>query len=122
MKISLTRRAAAPLTFEGELLAEVSSDDGAKDRFTVVAIFRRTDETEGWVLHTRGVSRLSDELELSDAVTCVLAEDVVRALMKSDSSSGTRRYYMTELGLELLAEAAEVDERLAVLAEVEDLV
>lgn len=122
-RYSLVRKAAEPLIFEGDKIASASSYEDGKLRWTVLELYRRTDAAEGWVLSSIGCSALRNELELCNAVACVLPEDVARALLKSDSSSGTRRYYLPTVGLELLDAAIAADPRLAVLSEaVEDLV
>lgn len=105
----LERVGAVDLVFTGEEIAEASSAEPGKPRWTELTLWRTA---KAWVIERRGHSVVPREVTLRDAVICLTPEAIVAALAKTDN--GHR--YLPTLAVELLEAAAEADERLRVVA------
>lgn len=107
----LQRQAAVDLVFDGELLADESSDDGERDRWQEVRIYRTT--TNRWVVERTGRSRVPGEVDLPQVTVCRTPDEVRQALTFSHTTTdGQRRRYVTDIGYDALNQAADLDPEL----------
>jgi len=92
-----------PLIFEGTRLASVSTANGSvKSRWTEIDLWRT--RAGVWVQHVRGCTRVRGEVTLHSATIFTTVEALITGLERNGSIS--------DLGWELLAIAADVDDKL----------
>lgn len=103
---TLERTDDIPLEFEGELVAEESSEDGTKPRWTVLRLYKVADH-RGYVVESLGVSTVPGEVTLRSATHCPTISDTIAKLRKSDASKGVRRSYLPDMAWDLLVSAHE---------------
>lgn len=110
----LERDGDRDLEFDGRLLATASSREDGRDRWTELRLYATA--TGGWVLHRLGQSSRPGETTRYSAKACVTVDDVYRALCSTGvrGDTGQQATYLTHLSREVLEDAAEVDDRLAV--------
>lgn len=110
-EVTLERHADVPLTFTGELIADVSSEDDGNDRWEEIRVWRTTSDRTPWVIQRVGKSRHPEEVDL---VHVFRATDVlnVRQRLKRQDTRDKQRWFLTDLALDALEEAAENDPRL----------
>lgn len=116
----LERVSAVDLVFEGELLAEVTTDEGSaaniarsrdgEDRWQEVRVYRT--DRDFWVVEHMGGSRVPGETARIRATACRSVDDVRRAITFTDRDDRTRRY-VTDLSFEAVSLASQADPRLA---------
>lgn len=102
----LPRPAAVDIAFEGELLADATSDEG-QDRWQEIRVYSTT--TDRWVVERVGRSRRRGEVDKPEAFVCD-SPDTVRAALQSKEPGRT---YLTNLAYDALTDAADKDPRLA---------
>lgn len=104
----LERVSAVDLSFDGELLAEATSDTGG-DRWQEVRIYRTV--SGQWVVERTGCSRVDGEVPRPRAQVCTSVEAVRRAVHFRQPGDPNREY-ITDVCYEALSAAALVDTRL----------
>lgn len=94
------------LEFDGELIAEADSDDGAKPRWQHLRLYR----VDGgkYVLERMGESRLPGEVCMRHVDEIPNAYQVRRRLERKRDDGGEK--YLTIIALDLLGQAAEHDQ------------
>lgn len=109
--VTLQRHADVPLSFEGELIAEVSSEEDGNDRWEELRIWRTSSDRVPWVVQRIGKSTRRDEVDVIHTFRCK-SELMVRNKLKKQDSRQRDRWYMTDLSIQALETAAEADPRL----------
>lgn len=100
----LQRHGELWLEFQGELIAEATSDDGEKTRWQTVRLYR-TDKGV-YVLERLGESRAPGEVTMRN-VDELRSAGAVRHRLERKRDDGSK--YLTIVALELLDAAADVD-------------
>jgi hypothetical protein len=112
----LDRHADLPLIFDGELIADVSTQEDGKRRrrWQEVRVYRTPGAvTSRWVVELTGCSRVRDEVPLIWAVRCATPQAVRLALTTKDKRPGREgRTYMSDACYQALDEAAAADPEL----------
>lgn len=103
MTVTLPRTNDLPLSFEGRLVAEVTSHTPGKERWTDLRLWQLADDS--YVVESVGMSTLPGERALHSAQHCASVGDVIASLRKSDNSRGTRRSYLPDIAWQLLRAA-----------------
>lgn len=93
------------LEFSGELIGDATSDDGDKERWQHLRLYR-TDKG-GYILERLGESRIPGEITMRN-VDEYAGAGAVRHQLKRKRDDGTK--YFTIVALELLDQAAKVDD------------
>lgn len=100
---TLERTDDLPLTFDGEPVAEASSAEPGKLRWTDLTLWQLADGS--YVVEVVGVSTVPGERTLRSAHHCPEVGAVIAVLRKSDNSKGVRRSYLPDLAWSLLRAA-----------------
>lgn len=109
--VTLPRHADVPLSFNGELIADVSSEEDGNDRWEELKIWRTDSERVPWVVQRVGKSVLPGEVDVIRASRCK-SELMVRNTLKKRDPRDKSRWYMTDLSMQALETAADADPRL----------
>lgn len=110
---TIQRKSDVPLTFVGELIAEVSTEGDGNERWEETRVWRTDGATSTrWVVQRVGKSHRPGERDVPAVWKCKTPRDVRFALRRNDRSNPDR-WYMTDSALEVLEEAATVDDRLS---------
>ena len=96
-----------PVLFTGELLAQVSSDDGHKARWTVTEIYRT--QGSSYIVHKIGMSRRQGERALHSAQISDTPEGAIECLRFVDPDGVTTMRWTDKRAL---LEAITIDEDL----------
>lgn len=104
---TIERHADVPLEFDGVLLADVSSRDGGRVRWSETRIYRT--ESGKYVTETVGRSSIARDRPIITVTVCDTPGQVRDALYKDDDG----RRYLTNLDIDALNEAAELDPALS---------
>lgn len=105
----LERISAVDLQFDGDLLAEASTEASGGDRWQEVRIYRTS--SDQWVVERAGHSRIPGEVKRSRVWVCPSVADVRRAVL-SKQQDNPDRLYITDVVYEALSAAVELDHRL----------
>lgn len=105
----LRRLANVDLEFDGEVIAHESSYETGKTRWTEVRIYKTS--TDKWVTQVTGCSAVSGETDRIQATACSTPQEVVESFRLW--SDRRKKFYFTNICLDALDAAAEVDSRLA---------
>lgn len=100
----LKRHANVDVQFEGELITEATTDDGVKDRWQTLRLYR-TDRGI-YVLERLGESRVAGEVTMRSVTTHPNAHQVRKKIQRRRPDG---EVYFTIVALELLAQAAKRD-------------
>jgi hypothetical protein len=103
---TLARQNDVPLEFEGELLAEVTSERQGSTRWTELKLYRSN--TKKYVIETIGMSKVPGDDIRRNGRVADNAHDIKRALRRRDAVA-----YLTHMALDLLSIAAQKDEAIA---------
>jgi len=93
------------IAFEGELLGEASSQRGDKDRWFELRIYRT--QAGAYIVSGIGKSRVPGETDLCWVKIVDAAEDVIRALQRTDGDGELRLTNVARKALDQAAENAE---------------
>lgn len=102
----LQRHGEVDIEFSGELIASSSSNDGTKDRWQSMNLYRV--DSRGYVLERLGESRVPGEICMRN-VDYLDSPGDVRRRVERKRDDGAK--YLTLTALELLDQAADNDER-----------
>lgn len=103
----IERQTDIPLIFDGDLLADMSSQEDGQDRWQEIRIYRTA--SGKYVTEVVGMSVLATDRIFRTVKIADTANDVREALFRH---RGERRY-LNDLSLEALEEAAEMDPNIA---------
>lgn len=114
--VTLERYADVPLTFNGELIADVTSKEDGVDQWEEIRVWRTDSERTPWIVQwlTFDLDRVVDEPLTLHTYRCKHPLDVRARLKRRDTRDRTR-FYLTELSYDALEEAVENDDRLSKL-------
>lgn len=105
----LERVSDVDMVFDGELLAEASTQWPGAARWQVLRIYLT--DSDMWVVERTGYSRVEGESTKNRAWLCPRLGDVLRAC-RSRNKDDPSRWYITDVAYEMLTAAAEIDPRL----------
>lgn len=108
----LQRHGAVDLIFDGVLIADVSSDDGLRERWEVIHIFRTA--TGKYVVERLGETRIAGEVTMRHVH---VLDDVAGVRERLTRHNQQQRPYLTTLALEALDQAEKNDTAFGELAE-----
>ena len=97
-----------PVHFTGELLASITTDDGLKDRWTEIEIYRT--RAGSYIIHKNGNSRLPDDRVLHSSQVSETPEGCIESLRSYDDDGVM---YMRATDKCVLLDAMDVDPDLA---------
>lgn len=110
----LQRAGAVDLAFEGECLADLSSRESGRPRWTEIRIYRTS--TGKYVTEVVGRSSVPSEVDRLNVRVVDTADGIAEALARKGNDRHTivpgdpNRSYLTELAIEAIEKAAESDE------------
>ena len=104
----LRRFGNVDLEFDGEIIAEDSSFEDGKNRWTEIRIY--STNTDRWVTEVKGCTNVKGEVTRLKATACATPEEVVNSFRQW--SNNRKLWYYTNIALDVLDSAAECDPRL----------
>lgn len=112
--VTLDRHADVPITFNGELIADVTTQEDGVDQWEEIRVWRTDSERTPWIIQwlTFDLDRVVDEPLTLHTKRCKHPLDVRSRLKRKGRKGG---WYLTDLAYDALEEAVENDDRLAEL-------
>lgn len=106
----LERVSAVDLVFDGELLAETTTEAAGAERWQEVRVYR-TDSAR-WIIERTGQSRVEGEVTRTRASVCDTVDEVRRAITYRRPDN-PERAYVTDVAYDAVLIASELDPRLS---------